>query len=130
MDDIPRDLLVQFLNSFLDIAVVPVKLTPALPGYYHAIAKDEELSQMASRECERVLNNLNDYNSEIVARCSQFQDILETAKAPKLPSNIRVEHIDLREIVDVPFLSEDQHMANLIIEEIDVADYIEQSPSP
>ncbi|CUS20976.1 LAQU0S02e02696g1_1 [Lachancea quebecensis] len=129
MNAIPRDLLRQFLDSFTDITVVPVRLTPALFGYYNAIAKDPEYSQLALEKCNYVLANLNEHSPEIVTRCSRLREVLMAAKERDATGNLIVEHINLEDVSDMPFLSRDQHMANLIIEEIDVADYIEEPPS-
>ena len=129
MNAAPRDLLRQFLDSFTDIAVIPVRLTPVLSRYYDAIAKDPELSKLALEKCNYVLENLSAHSPEIVARCSRLYEALTAAKERDAAGNLIVEHINLESVSDMPFLSRDQHMANLIIEEIDVADYIEESPS-
>ncbi|SCV04980.1 LANO_0G15852g1_1 [Lachancea nothofagi CBS 11611] len=124
MDEIPRDHLLRFLETFTDINVIPIKLKLALPGYYKAISKDPELTDMAQKKCDSILQNLSDYSSEIVARCSQLR---ETIQAPQYPTNLIVEDINLQNVNDMPIISKDQHMANLIIEEIDLVDYVAES---
>ncbi|CEP62233.1 Swm2p LALA0_S05e00848g [Lachancea lanzarotensis] len=117
-----KEMLLCFLQNFTDINIIPVKLSAALPGYYHAIASDPELSAIASKKCDAVLQELSHHNSEIVARCSSLRQSIE---ASKNPTNVIQEHVDLQDLSDMPFLSSQQHMANLIIEEIDLKDYID-----
>ncbi|SCU98136.1 LAFA_0G15830g1_1 [Lachancea sp. 'fantastica'] len=122
MSTTDQELLLRFLENFTDINVIPVKLTPALPGYYDAIASDPELSAIALTKCDAVLQELAHHSPEIVARCSSLRQVIE---ASKQPNNLIQEQVDLKSISDMPFLSPQQHMANLIIEEIDLVDYVD-----
>ncbi|SCU99098.1 LADA_0H17546g1_1 [Lachancea dasiensis] len=116
--------LKQFLDAFTDISVIPVALSSALLTYYEAIANDPELARTATLKCKTVLKEYSNYNPEVVTRCSQFQTILD---APKTPQNLILEHTNLQTVTDTPFISSAQHMANLIVEEIDLADYIDDN---
>ncbi|SCU91206.1 LAME_0E11650g1_1 [Lachancea meyersii CBS 8951] len=124
MSTVSRDLLLRFLENFTDINVIPVKLTTALPSYYRAIANDSELSKIALEKCDSVLQELSHHSPEIVTRCSQLRAIIE---ASEQPSNLIQEVVNIQNTTDLPFLGREQHMANLIIEEIDLVDYIDEN---
>lgn len=123
MSEPSHELLLQFLKDFTNLDLIPASLTPALGYFYTAIACDEDLRQQASNKCSQVLEDLTSHSAEVVKRCSQFYEVLLAHVPPPFP-NLIIGQVDVNGTTDMPVLSPHQHLTNLIIEDIDVTQYI------
>ncbi|SCU91568.1 LAMI_0E06414g1_1 [Lachancea mirantina] len=117
-------LLQQFVDNFTQLELIPASFTPILDPYYTEIAKNQELKDRASEICNAVLKDYQNYNPEIVKRCSRFHGVLAQSQQNPRLDNLIIEDIDVTASKFSQFTDDREHMGNLIVEEIDVEQFV------
>lgn len=116
------------LNHFLDISLFPENFTQAIVEYIKCVPLDSSTKQSIINKCYSYLAESQEACPALTQRATQVKQILcfyEKTKSTEL-SNLIISEIN---ITDKPQNNSrnqknDNSLANLIIEEVDVADYI------
>lgn len=122
-------------KHFLDVNLFPEKFTPIIIDYFKAVSIDEKMKGSVIDKCDDyLLKNRNDadFNPVLLQRASAIKQIMSIPRRDdtNLWNNLIISEINIRssDIQNLDTSNDGQacnnQLSNLIIEEVDVADYI------
>lgn len=123
------------LNHFLDIDLFPEQFTSTIVEYFKVITIDEKVKRRILHICDDYLlqnRNSTDFDLVLSQRANAIKQIIsiEDSNGTSLWNNLIISEIDIQSSdIQKLNISDDRQMcdtqlSNLIIEEVDVADYI------
>lgn len=123
-------------NHFLDIHLFPEQFTSTIIEYFKLISIDEKIKRKILHKCNDYLlqhSNSTDFNPILLKRANAIKQIicLESSNATDYRwNNLIISEIDIRSSNTQNSDTKDakqtcnSQLSNLILEEVDVADYI------
>ncbi|GAV54421.1 hypothetical protein ZYGR_0AL01530 [Zygosaccharomyces rouxii] len=115
------------IDNLQDLETLPADQSSTLESQYQLIAKDEKLSGKAIDKCEKIFQQWSSNRSVNIEVVKRFKGLWSTIKGKDYPlvgfpyPNVTTQQVDVDQYIRN---RKEKLMRNLIVEEVEITDYI------